>query len=227
MTRNTNARIAGFTYLAYIAIAYPSIVLFGKATNAVGTAPKLARIAEHATDMRVAIVLSLASSFAALVLAVTLYAITRDEDRDIAMLAMICRVGEGLTGAVLLLPELERLWLATSAGANAPDAVARLTIGAFLLNGAQDLNVIIPATFFGVGSTLFCFLLLRGRMIPAPLALLGLIGSVLVVVALPLQLVGVLDGILTQLMWLPVAAFEIPLGVLWLIKGDLAKRRPQ
>src|SRR6266487_1208082 len=41
--------------------------------------------------------------FFALVLAVTLYAITRDQDRDLAMLGLTCRVAEGVIGAASLL----------------------------------------------------------------------------------------------------------------------------
>jgi hypothetical protein len=39
------------------------------------------------------------------------------------------------------------------------------------------------------------------------------------VVGLPLQLAGFLAGPVTQFMWLPMAAFEIPLGLWLLIKG--------
>ena len=77
----------------------------------------------------------------------------------------------------------------------------------------------VGATFFAVGSTLFSWLLLRGRMIPVALAWLGVLASVLLVVGLPLQLAGVLGGSATQLMWLPMAAFEVPLALWLLIKG--------
>jgi hypothetical protein len=33
MTRTTNARIAGFTFLFYIAVAFPSMVLLERATS--------------------------------------------------------------------------------------------------------------------------------------------------------------------------------------------------
>ena len=75
------------------------------------------------------------------------------------------------------------------------------------------------ATFFAVGSTLFSYLFLRGRMIPMPLAWLGVVGSALLVVGLPLQLAGFFRGLGAQLMWLPVAVFELTLGPWLLIKG--------
>ena len=51
------------------------------------------------------------------------------------------------------------------------------------------------------------------------LAWLGVFASVLLVVALPLQLAGFLRGAVTQLVWIPMAVFEIPLGVWPLGKG--------
>jgi NADH:ubiquinone oxidoreductase subunit K len=56
-------------------------------------------------------------------------------------------------------------------------------------------------------------------MIPVALAWLGVLASVLLVVALPLQLAGLLRGPVTQLMWIPMAAFEIPLGLWLIVKG--------
>jgi hypothetical protein len=50
-------------------------------------------------------------------------------------------------------------------------------------------------------------------------AWLGVVASVLLVVALFLQLAGFLHGPVTSVMWLPMAAFDVPLGLLLLIKG--------
>ena len=83
----------------------------------------------------------------------------------------------------------------------------------------QGWNTLIGATFFAVGSTLFSYLFLRGRIIPVPLAWLGVIASVLLVVGLPLQLAGFLNGPITSLMWIPMALFEVPLALWLLIRG--------
>ena len=149
------ARVAGFTFLFYIAAGITSLALAGR-TNV--------------TD-----VLSLLTSFSALVLGVTLYMITREQGPALAMLALTCRVLEAVSGEA--------------------------------------------AIFFAVGSLLFSWLLLRGRLIPVALAWLGVLASSLWVVGLPLQIVGVLPDSVTWLMYLPMAAFEIPLGLWLLIKG--------
>jgi hypothetical protein len=218
MTRNMNARVAGFTYLFYIGVALPSMILMKQATSAEGTVAKLARIAEHTSDVRMVIILTLLSCFSALVLAVALYGITRDEDHELAMLALAFRVGEGVVGVIGIPNTLGLLWLATTgAGAGAPDVVTQNNLGAYLLMPAQD--TMLGAPFFAVGSLIFSYLLLRGRMVPIPLAWLGVLASALLVVALPLQFAGFLKGPLTSLMYMPMLAFEVPLGLWLLIKG--------
>ena len=156
------ARVAGFTFLFYIAAGITSLALAGR-TNV--------------TD-----VLSLFTSFSALVLGVTLYMITREQGLALAMLALTCRVLEAVSGEA--------------------------------------------AIFFAVGSTLFSWLLLRGRLISVALAAwLGVLASVLLVVILPLQLAGLFGGPTswsasgTWLVWLPMLVFEVTLALWLLIKG--------
>jgi hypothetical protein len=217
MTRNTNARIAGFTLLFYIAVGVLSMVLFGRAAIGSGITEKLASIAQHATTMGVVFLLLLLQAFSAIALGVTLYAITREQDQDLAMAGLVFRVGEGLIG-VAIPTSLGLVWLATASGANAPDAATTHALGAFLLE-LGTWKTSLSATFFAVGSALFSWLLLRGRMIPVTLAWLGVIASLLLLVGLPLQGAGFLRGPITSLMWIPMAFFEVPLALWLLVKG--------
>ena len=220
MTRTTNARIAGFTFLFYTAVGSTLHILMNRATNAEGTAATLARIAQHASDVRVSVLLSLLETFSALVLAVTLYGITRDQDNEIAMLALVCRVGEGVIGAIIGIPQkLGLLWLATpGAGAGAPDVATVNTLGASLLMPVPSIP--IGTIFFAVGSTLFGYLLLRGRMVPVVLAWFGVLAPALLVVVLPLQLAGFFKG--AWYLWIPMAVFQVALALWLLIKGVAA-----
>lgn len=223
MTLRTNSRVAGFTFLIYIAAAFPSVVLLGHATSGKGTAEKLASLAAHASGVRLAIVLTLIGCFCALVLAVTLYAITREEDPDLALLVLAFRTGEGVIGGAFLERTLGQLWLATASGADAPDPVTANTLAAALLR-LPDNSFAITATFFAVGSLVFSYLLLRGRIVPAALSWVGVMASVLVVVALPLQLAGLIGPPFTDVMWFPMLAFEVPLGFWLIVKGAAVPR---
>jgi hypothetical protein len=221
MTRKINARIAGFTFLFYIVIGITSMVLSSRETSgAEGTAAKLASIAQHASIVRVDVVLTLLCAACALVLGVTLYALTRDQDPDLAVMALCCRVSEGVViaaGSSLL--TLALLSVATaSIAAPGPDAVTAQALGALLLK-MGDWTGIIAATCFAAGSTLFSYLFLRARSIPVPLAWLGILASLLLIVALPLRLAGFLSGPVTSFIWIPMLLFEVALALWLIIKG--------
>jgi hypothetical protein len=163
MTIKTNARLAGFAFLFYIAAGIATMALAGKPAAGV---------------------FSLLTSFAALVLGVTFYAMTRDQDPDLALLAMVCRVVEAVPGV-----------------------------------GGTG------AVYFAVASTIFSWLLLRGRMIPSALAWLGVVASTMLAALLVVQRLGIFGNALnwsspiTWLVWLPMLIFEVTVGVWLIVKG--------
>jgi hypothetical protein len=226
MTRTTNARIAGATYLFYAAIGICSELLMHRARGAGGDAETLANIGEHATDVRLTIVIVVLEAFSALVLAVTLYGITRDEDQELATLGLACRVAEGVLGTLSIPGYVGLLWLAKAGvGAGAPDVATTNALRAFLLMPGP--RVPMGAIFYAVGSTIFSYLLLRGRMVPVTIAGLGVFASSLLAVTLPLQLAGFSTGPLSgYYQWLPALLFQIVLALWLLIKG-VAPPNPQ
>jgi hypothetical protein len=60
---------------------------------------------------------------------------------------------------------------------------------------------------------------------PVPLAWLGVLASILLVVGLSLQLADFLCGPATYFMWIPTAVFEVMLGLWLLIRGVAAPQR--
>jgi hypothetical protein len=218
MTRQTNARIAGFMFLFYIATGITAIFVMNPITSADGTAARLASIAAHAMRARIDIILLLVMLIDALVLATALFAITRDVDPDLAVLALCFRVAEGVLGGLGLVAEMGLLWIATSAGGAALDPASANAL-ATLLAKVTTWTPNIGGFAFSLGSALFAYLFLRGRTIPVWLAWLGVVGSVLIAVGLPLQLAGFLRGPAALIMWAPIAVFEIVLGFWLLIRG--------
>jgi len=222
MTRKTNARLAGFMFLFYIAAGVASMILFGQASRGEGTVAKLAAIAQHATTVRATVLLTLLTFVAAVVLGVTLYALTRDEDRDLALLALACRASEGVLGAAAAISTLKLLSIATvAAGPAGPDVAAAQAFGGMLLQ-RDGGSFLVSATCFAVGSTIFCYLFLRARSIPVSLAWLGVSSSLLLLLALPLQLMGFLTGAIANYVWIPMALFEVTFAFWLLVKGVAA-----
>ncbi|MGC2183632.1 MAG: DUF4386 domain-containing protein [Terriglobales bacterium] len=220
MTRTRSARIAGFTYLFYAAIGICSELLMHQARGAGDDVETLARIGQYATNVRLTILIALLECLSALVLGVTLYGITRAEDHELAMLGLVCRVVEGVLGSLNNIPGyLGLLWLAKAGvGTGLPDIATANALRAFLLMPGP--SVPLGAMFFAVGSLIFSWLLLRGRMVPVSIAWLGVVAAGLLVVVLPLQLAGFPAGPLTgYYLWLPALVFQVVLGLWLLIKG--------
>ena len=157
MTLTSHARLAGFAYIFYV---------FAGISSMLGPAESRGFF-------------NIFESFSALVLGWTLYAITRDVDADLALLAMMCRVIEAVPGR--------------------------------------------GEIYFAVGSTIFCWLLLRGQMIPVALAWLGTASSAFVVVLLLVQAgLGITtnwSSPITWFVWLPLLVFELTFAVWLLTKG--------
>lgn len=171
MTRSTQARWAGTALLVYIAAGIASLV-FARQAQAAG-------------------VLSMLAAFSALMLGVTLYAITRAQDAELALLALACRIVEAVPGG----------------------------------EGTGAL-------FFAVGSAIFSWLLLRGRMVPAMLARLGVFASLLLVASLLLRRAGLFADAVNWgstaawLLWLPMLVFELALAFWFLTRGVAAEKSP-
>ncbi len=222
MTRTANARLAGFTFLAYIVTGIADMMVFGRAAAGTGAFAQLASIAQHATLVRLSALLSLLSFFEAVILGVTLYALTRDEDHDLAVLALACRAAEGILGAASAVRTMQILSVAQAIPTT--DSSASVALGASLL-ATGGSSMMIGATCFAVGSTLFSYLFLRARSIPVSLAWLGVIASLLLVIALPIRLLGFLPASLAWPIWMPMLVFEVTLAFWLIVKGVAVRQK--
>jgi hypothetical protein len=218
MTRTTSARVAGAAYLLYIAFAFPAMTISARLMTGKTTADKLASLTQHVGLAHAEIILSLLSGLCAFALAISLHAFTREEDPDIARLGMLCRFGEGLFAFPFI--SLSLLWL--TADGVAATGSSGIALAGWLMK-LSGWSVTYSAYLFALGSTAFCYLLLRGRMIPTWLAWLGLVGSALLVVDLPLSFIGAVRKPLTDLVWIPIAVFEIVVSVWFLVTGGVRK----
>ena len=131
-----------------------------------------------------------AQNGSAVILAIALFMVTRVEQPVIAAIGMLFRLAEGALGPAL-----------------------------YLTGITLSRPALVAATLFAIGSTCFCWLLLRGHMLPRALAWTGVVASIVLVVALPLQLGGLLRAPLTMAIWMPMLAFEVPAGLWLLVKG--------
>ena len=217
MTRKSTARLAGFTFLFYIAVGIWVMISSSRVEAGATMTARLANIAQHAMAVRVNALLTLVTFACAVVLGVTLYALTRDEDRELAALAACCRLTEGILAAVATVRTLALVNLALAAAAGTDTSEAQ-TAGAVILK-EQGSSGLIGALCFAIGSTLFSYLFLRARSIPVWLARLGVIASALLVVLLPAQILGIAPSWVSSSMWLPMLVFEVTVAIWLMVKG--------
>ena len=221
MTRVANSRLAGTTFLLYIATGIGSMYMMSQATaGAEGAAAEFAAIAKHEMEYRVNVLLTLLQAAYAVILGVTLYALTRDEDRELAMLGLCSRFSEGVIAVVSAVNGLAVLRLASANGGATGADIAPVQALESLLKEAEGATVLVAATCFAIGSTLFCYLFLRARTIPVSLAWVGLVSSVLLVIGLPLQILGFVQGGMT--IWMPMLVFEVWFAFWLIFKGVAA-----
>lgn len=216
-TRQQHARIAGLAFQVYIVAGLAETAIFSGAVGE-GAAPvRLANVLQHATQLRLTAVLTIGTVLSSLVLAVALFVITHRCNVGLALIGLVSRVAEGVVGAVYALPALGLVSAARALEGESGGLEAR-SIVALLLDLRHD-TMMLSAVCFAAGSSAFSFLLLQGRVVPPPLAWLGVVASVLLLLALPVQFVAGTRSMLGMLIWLPMLVFELVLAVWFLLKG--------
>ena len=127
----------------------------------------------------------------------------------LVLLGVLSRHNKGLARAYLALRSLE--------------AVAILAIGAYILATTSPVAryEIMIYGFTGTAGLILSYLLLRGRLVPAWLAWLGLVGYVAILLAIPSTLLDIasLDSGPGVVLYLPGALFEFLLPVLLIARG--------
>ena len=212
MSRNAYARLAGFMFLFYIVNGITEMVLSRPLHRGADAAAILANIAQHVQMAKFTTFLTFLTGIDAILLGLGLYAITREFEPDLALLAFAFRVGEGINGVMAGVHSATVVAFATRC-ARAADRAAVNVAGTMLLFGG---DITFGGTLFACGSAIFAYLILRGRILPAWLAWIGIAASVLLLIALPLQMCGFA---VSNYVWGPMAIFEVVGGVWLLVRG--------
>jgi len=215
------ARLAGFMFLLLMAtVASSSILLSGIEGND-EISDTLSNISENTLSVRLGVLTLIVSSISTFILAAMLYAITKHQDKNLAILALSCRAAEAALYAIGITSVLTLLSLsARTPSASGNELSSAQAIGDFVSN-AWSFSTNIGAIFFAVGSALYSYLFFKARSIPVLLSLLGLVASLTLVVGVPLQTAAshsTVDGA-SGAIWVPMIIFEVVTGLWLLIKG--------
>jgi hypothetical protein len=214
-TRN-HARAAGILYLITFAASLPAFFFIGSAVN-----PDLTVAAGHATDLQWAGLLDFVNAVACVGTAVALFPVLKRQNQSLALGFVTSRLVEAaiiMTGVVSLLAVITLQDAAGTAGGD-PAAVTAVSQG---LVAVRDWTFLFGPGFMACFNALLLgTLLYKSRLVPRFIPTIGLLGAPLLFAANIATLFGHNEqssGI-TMLATLPIAFWELSVGIWMAVKG--------
>lgn len=208
-----SARIAGVTYLLIIGTSILSMI-FGPYRLIIegDTASTISNIYTNQFLFRAGATYDLLMYMSVIILSVALYNLLKMADKHIALIALLWRVGEALTGSFTVICSIAILYLINS---DMSSEFSGATINLLFEIKAIALNVVFA--FLGLGSVMFCYLFYKTRFIPRLLAVFGIFSFSLVFAESILVLLTPLKSLVIT--GIPAILFEITIGIWLLAKG--------
>lgn len=176
-------RVAGFMFLfAFIVPTLNWALGLSKLVVADDIAATADRIVANESLFRFGLTVELFMTAGLVVLGVTLYSLLKTVDRDIALLALALKMIEAALAATIVLLSLVAVLFATEASSSAAFTPEQLRWPVGLLLHEHMVLFACPMVFLGMDMILFFYLLYRSRYIPRPLAGLGILSFVLILI---------------------------------------------
>ena len=216
-TRKT-ALVAGIFYLITF-VSIPTLALYGPVKN---HRDWILSSGAH-TGVLVGGFLEVIVALAGIGTAVTLYPVVKRQNEGVALGFVTARVLEAVmifTGVVSLLSLVTlRQDLGGTAGAAGANAAALVTTGASHVAIYNWTFLLGQSLMPGINALLLGSLLYRSRLVPRVIPVLGLIGAPLLICTVIATLFGGIKLGSPELAALPIAAWELSLGVWLVVKG--------
>jgi len=209
------ALVAGIFYLITF-ISIPTLALYGPVKN---HRDWILSSSGH-TAVLVGGFLEVIVALAGIGTAVTLYPVVKRQNEGAALGFVAARVLEAamiFTGAVSLLS----LVTLRQAGATGADAAALVTVGASHVAVYNWTFLLSQSLMPGINALLLGSLMYQSRLVPRIIPVVGLIGAPILIITVIATLLrgSVPPPSVASLAALPVAAWELSLGVWLVVKG--------
>jgi hypothetical protein len=216
-TRKT-ALVAGTFYLITFIASIPAVILLGPVLN------NPDYIISSGADTRVlwGIFLDVVNALACVGTAVALFPVVRRQNEATALGFVTSRV---LEAAIIMIGVVSLLAVVTLrqdlAGATGSDTTTLVTTGQALVAVRDWTFLLGPSLMAGLNALLLGSLLYRSRLVPRIIPTMGLIGAPLLLTATIATLFGQIEqlSVWSGLATLPVAAWELSVGVYMVVKG--------
>jgi Domain of unknown function (DUF4386) len=223
------ARVVGFMYLLMMMTALFAELYVPSRLVVAGNAAETARnIMASERLFRIGIASDLITFAGDVVLVVALYVLLKPINQSLALLAAFWRLAECAIFGVFALNGIVVLLLLSGADYLQTFRADQLQALARLFVSTHGAGYRIGGIFFGLGSTVFSYLLFKSRYIPRALAAWGIFSSLLVLTSLfAILIFPDYLKVLTPGYYLPIIIFEVTTGLWLLVKGVSASEVPE
>ena len=210
-------RFLGAAFLFVIFTSLTGGILFMSATGSGSISDMLVNISKNATPMRLGILDGMLNSTGIVVLAVLLYVVLRQQDKNLSLIALGSWLAEAIVYAFMQIGALALISLSLDfVAAGAPASSFYQTLGAFLYNGVYGQGLMIHMWFYCTGGLLWYYMFYKSRYIPRAISLFGLLAVTLALAGIVFQVMGYAVPIYVSL---PILPFELIIGIWLLLKG--------
>jgi hypothetical protein len=221
-SQRTAARVAALAYLIPVAfILTANFGLRGPLFVRGDTAETIRRIASAEPLFRLSVAFDLVYCIGVVVLLAALYMVLSPVNRHLALLASVLKLVYAVTAVLMALSYLTVVRLATDAGyqqALQPEALQALVR---LNSSATGQQYYVGLAFWALSSTVFGWLWLKSRYIPAALAVFGVVSAAWCAFCTFAYIINPDYSRVVNLWWFdtPFALFDITLSFWLLFKG--------
>lgn len=219
MSQRKAAKVAGLAYVLIIVLAIlkgsfleSNLIVSG---NDAATANN---IMANELLFRIGVASEIIMFLLVVLLSLALYVILKTVNKNLALVALFLRFGEGIIGGVVtLLSGLIPLLLLNGEAVFETEQLQAL-VGLFLDVRTAGLNIVM--IFMGPGGIIFCYLFLKARYVPGVLAIWGIITySTMLILSFVSILFPNLPEMISIVLYTPGAFFEVIFGLWLLFKG--------
>lgn len=178
--------------------------------------------AAHKNQVILGVLMELILVCTAIGTAIGLFPVLRPYGERIALAHLFFRFLEAIAIMIGIVSVLALLTLSQAfVAATVPDASAYHAAGTLLLAVKTWSFMLGPLLFLGVNTLMYSYLLYKSKLVPRPLAVLGLTGATLVLGVALLVLFGLTTqaSVSAVLLAMPIAVYEMILAVWLIVKG--------
>jgi hypothetical protein len=207
-------RLLGAAFLLQAVASAVWTYLLSSLTVTGDISASMTNIASNATQMRASIVFTMITAIGIVMIGVLMYAILKNQNRNIAIVAMGLYLIEAGILAASRIPAFALLRISQESVIAGHPADLQ-TLGNLFYESADfgDWLHMLP---FALGATLFYYLFFKSGFIPRVLSLWGLIAASLAIIG---TLFGLLGYDVPIIVFLPNLPFELTIGVWLIVKG--------